>query len=175
MFRSNTARLFAENFDARLAGIVIWPDCPLFEEKKKGPSNPWTSTKLTIYVFKNPGAYFFEGAEAPQAAATQPQRAWGALKSLKNYKIHKIHTPKLQGRVFSEGAEAPQAAATQTQRAGGPWNRQQIPISKMSNLIIWKTHSEIGIGTVSTCPTIQISKKNWTYLTACIYLTTALP
>jgi len=29
------------------------------------------------------GRVFFEGAEAPQAAATQLQRAWGALKSLK--------------------------------------------------------------------------------------------
>ena len=26
----DTARLFAQNFDARLAGIVIWPECPLF-------------------------------------------------------------------------------------------------------------------------------------------------
>ena len=56
----------------------------------------------------------------PQAAATQPQRAWGPLKSLKNDKIHKIHTAKIQGRVFYEGAEAPQATATQTQRAGDP-------------------------------------------------------
>ena len=29
------------------------------------------------------GRVLFEGAEALQAAATQPQRAWGALKSLK--------------------------------------------------------------------------------------------
>ncbi len=44
---------------------------------------------------------------------------WGTLKSTKIDNIHKIHTPKIQGRVFSEVAEAPQAAATQTQRAGG--------------------------------------------------------
>ena len=62
----------------------------------------------------------FEGAEAPQAAATQPQRAWGPLKSLKNDKIHKIHTPKLQRGVFSEGAEAPQAADTAAKGLGGP-------------------------------------------------------
>ena len=31
------ARLFAENFDARLAGIVIWPDDPLFEKNARGP------------------------------------------------------------------------------------------------------------------------------------------
>ena len=36
MIRSNQARLFAENFDARLAAIVIWPDCPLFEKKQQG-------------------------------------------------------------------------------------------------------------------------------------------
>ena len=73
-----------------------------------------------IHAPKIQGRVFSEGAEAPQAAATQPQRAWGPLKSLKNDKIHKIHTPKLQGRVFSEVAEAPQAAATQTHRAGRP-------------------------------------------------------
>ena len=42
----------------------------------------------------------------------------GTLKSMKIDKLHKIHVPKIQGRVFFEGAEAPQAAATQTQRAG---------------------------------------------------------
>ena len=69
---------------------------------------------------KNPGGDFWGGAEAPQAVATQPQRALGHLKSLKNNKIHKIHTPKLQGLVFSEVAEASQAAATQTHGAGRP-------------------------------------------------------
>ena len=37
---------------------------------------------------------------------------FGDLKSTKNDKIHKIHAPKIQGRVFSEVAEAPQAAPT---------------------------------------------------------------
>ena len=72
-----------------------------------------------IHAPKIQGRVFFEGAEAPQAAATQPQRALRGLKLLKKCKIHKIHTPKFQGRVFSEVAEAPQAAATQTHRAWG--------------------------------------------------------
>jgi len=62
--------------------------------------------------------FLFEGAESPQAAATQPQRAWGGPEIIKNDKLRKIHTPKIQGCVFSEVAEAPQAAATQTDRTG---------------------------------------------------------
>ena len=31
-FQELHAHLFAQNFDARLAGIVIRPDCPLFEK-----------------------------------------------------------------------------------------------------------------------------------------------
>ena len=54
MIRSNAARLFAENFDARLPGT----DDPYFE-------------------------LFYKGA----------------LKSLRNHKIHKIQVPKFQGRV----------------------------------------------------------------------------
>ena len=42
-----------------------------------------------------------------------------SIKSTKIDKIHKIHAPKIQGRVFSEVAEAPQAAATQTHSSGG--------------------------------------------------------
>ena len=42
-----------------------------------------------------------------------------SVKSTKIDKIHKIHAPKIQGRVFSEVAEAPQAAATQTHSSGG--------------------------------------------------------
>ena len=56
----DTARLFAENFDARLAGIVIWTDCPLLGKKNRRPSNSWKSTKLTIYVFKNPRGVIFQ-------------------------------------------------------------------------------------------------------------------
>ena len=41
------------------------------------------------------------------------------LKSTNIDNIHKIHAPKIQGRVFSEVAEAPQAAATQTHSSGG--------------------------------------------------------
>ena len=104
MMWSNRAHLFAENFDARLAGIVIWPDCPLFEKKSRGPSNPWTSTKFAIYVFKNPGACFFEGAEAPQAAATQPQRAWGPWNrwKLTKFAYIRIKTRNLQNHNNSE-------------------------------------------------------------------------
>jgi len=73
-----------------------------------------------IHTPKLHGGVFSEGAEALQAAATQPQRALGALELLKNDKIHKIHTPKIQVCVFFEVAEVPQAAAIQTHRAGRP-------------------------------------------------------
>ena len=46
-----------------------------------------------------------------------------SIKSTKIDKIHKIHAPKIQGRVFSEVAEAPQAAATQTHSSGRLKNR----------------------------------------------------
>ena len=87
------------------------------------PSGTLKSTKSTTFTqymlqqYKK--GFLFEGAEAPQAADTAAKGLGGA-EIVKNDKIHKIHTPKLQDRVFSEGAEAPQAAATQTQRAGGP-------------------------------------------------------
>ena len=55
--------------------------------------------------------FFSEGAEAPQAADTAA-KGFGGPEIVKNDKIHKIHTPKLQRGVFSEGAEAPQAADT---------------------------------------------------------------
>ena len=54
------ARLNAENFDALLAGIVIWSDCQLFDKKTRSASNPWKSTKSTIYVFKNPRGVIFQ-------------------------------------------------------------------------------------------------------------------
>jgi hypothetical protein len=72
MIRINTARLFAEKFDARLAGIVMWPDDPLFEQKCQGSLK---STKIdqihTNTCFKIPGCVFSEVAEAPQAAPTR--------------------------------------------------------------------------------------------------------
>jgi len=58
---------------------------------------------------------------------------WGTLKSTKIDKIHKIHTPKFQGRVFSEVAEAPQAAATRRTLVGDPETGKQGIFSKMSN------------------------------------------
>ena len=42
-----------------------------------------------------------------------------SIKSTKIDKIHKIHAPKIQGRVFSEVAEAPQAATTSRTARGG--------------------------------------------------------
>ena len=55
MLFSFIARHCAENFDARLAGIVIWSDCPLLEKKSRKASNLWKSTKFTIHVLKNNG------------------------------------------------------------------------------------------------------------------------
>ena len=72
------------------------------------------------FVQKSRGVFFLREPKRRRQLRHSRKGLGGGLKSLKNYKIHKIHTPKLQGRVFSEGAEAPQAAATQTQRAGGP-------------------------------------------------------
>jgi len=59
MIRSNPARLLTQNFDARLAGIVMWTDCPLFDKKSRGTSNWWKLTKLTIYVFKKSRGVIF--------------------------------------------------------------------------------------------------------------------
>ena len=77
-----------------------------------------------IHVPKFQGRVFSEGVEAPQAAATQPQWAWGPDidKHAQNAKKQKTQDTcsKIQGVCFSEGAEAAQADATQTQRAAGP-------------------------------------------------------
>ena len=76
MIRSNTARLFVENSDARLAGIVIWTDCPLFENLTRGASNPWKLTKLTIYVLKKMRGVIFLRSPKPAAGNDdQPLRA----------------------------------------------------------------------------------------------------
>ena len=66
--------------------------------------------------------FFSEGAEAPQAAATQPQRAWGGPEIVKQLQNPQDACSKIPGACvfFSEGFEAPQAAATQPQRAAGP-------------------------------------------------------
>ena len=68
MIRSNTARLFVENFNARLPGIVICTDDPYFEfflpgdleiaQKSQHPQNTCS---------KNPGACFFRKKKAPAA------------------------------------------------------------------------------------------------------------
>ena len=71
-----------------------------------------------MHTPKLQGRVFSEGAEAPQAAATQPQ-SLGSAEIVEKDKIHKIHAPKFQGRVFSEVGEAPQAT-TQMHPAGRP-------------------------------------------------------
>ena len=43
-----------------------------------------------------------------------------SIKSTKINNIHKIHAPKIQGRVFSEVAEAPQADTTRRTVLGDP-------------------------------------------------------
>ena len=49
----------------------------------------------------------------------QPKIIKNEQQSLKIDKIHKIHAPKIQGRVFSEVAEAPQASCHQPHSAEG--------------------------------------------------------
>ena len=63
------ARLFAQNFGARLAGIVIWSDCPLFQKMSRGAQidKKWLNWQ---YTCSKPGAAFSEVAEAPQAITT---------------------------------------------------------------------------------------------------------
>ena len=75
MIRSKRARLFAENFGARLAGIVIWPDDQLFEKKPGEPEINKKRSNTQNTCSKIPGRAFSEVAEAPQAATTQTHRA----------------------------------------------------------------------------------------------------
>ena len=77
------ARLFAENFDARLAGIVIWSDCPLFEKKSSGGSNWQNMTKLTIYMLKKSGGVIF--LRSPKRRRQRPPDAqgWGSQSGVK--------------------------------------------------------------------------------------------
>ena len=61
MIRAIIAHHCAENFDARLAGIVIWTDCPLLEKKSREASNPWKSIQNTRYMLKKSRTCFFWG------------------------------------------------------------------------------------------------------------------
>ena len=88
---------------------------------------------------------------APVTPPTDLSICW-TLKSLKNDKIHKIHTPKIQGRVFFEGAEAPQAAAPQPQRAGGTlkpakqnicWVNTSQEIVNKCDVGFWQNNSDL--------------------------------
>jgi len=76
MIRSNTAHLVAENFDARLAGIVIWLDCPLFEEKKQGPSNQCKSTTLIICVFNKSRASLLGNRRSAAGSCDTAAKGW---------------------------------------------------------------------------------------------------
>jgi len=72
----------------------------------------------TRYILQQSRAVSFWGSRSAAGSCDTATKGLGALKSLTNIEIHKMHTPKLQGSVFfSEGAEAPRAAATQPQRA----------------------------------------------------------
>ena len=75
MIRSKRARLFIHNFGARLAGIVIWPDDPLFETNPGEPDINKKRSHTQNTCSKIPGRAFSEVAEAPQAATTQTHRA----------------------------------------------------------------------------------------------------
>ena len=113
-----------------------------------------------IHTLKIQGRVFSEGAEAPQAAR-HSRKGLGGPEIVKNDKIHEIHTPKLRRGVFSEGAEATQAADTNAKGWGNvkPANKcefqKHAEIPRMQNRNV-----EIGIGPVSTCPKIKISKKS---------------
>ena len=75
MIRSKRARLFVENFGARLAGIVIWSDCPLFEKMSRGAQidKIWLNWQYTCS--KNPGASFFWGRRSAAGSDHQTHRA----------------------------------------------------------------------------------------------------
>ena len=73
--------------------------------------NPFRQAWLEKYVYKCNVVELFT--------------TWWTLKSTKIDKIHKIHAPKIQGRVFSEVAEAPQAATT-SRTARGDLKSTQI-------------------------------------------------
>ena len=86
MIRGKRARLFVENFGARLAGIVIWPDCPLFEKKSRGAWNQLKSTTYTKYMLQNPGACFFWGRRSAAGSDHQTHRAGGFIWSQNSVK-----------------------------------------------------------------------------------------
>ena len=70
MVRSFIARHVAEDFDARLAGIVIGTDCPLLGKIPGGPQIHEHRLNSQDTCSKIPGRVFSEGAEAPQAITT---------------------------------------------------------------------------------------------------------
>ena len=81
-------------------------------------------------MLQNSRGVFFVRKPKRRRQLRHSRKGLGGPEIVKNDKIRKIHTPKIQGRVFSEGAEAPQAAATQTQRAGNPETDNYCRLSK---------------------------------------------
>ena len=71
MIWSNIPPHCAENCGARLAGIVIWPDDPLFEKSPGEPNINKKRSNTQNICSKIPGRAFSEVAEAPQAARSQ--------------------------------------------------------------------------------------------------------
>ena len=65
---SSTARLFAQNFDECLAGIVIWADRPYLGNFTRGPCNRLKSTTYIKHMLiKSRGVYFEEKKRLRQA------------------------------------------------------------------------------------------------------------
>ena len=113
MIRSNAARLFAENFDARHTGIVIWTDDPYFKFVLPGTLKSLRNRKIQELLKKSDfekviwsiiARLFAENFDArlPDIVIWSDRPYFdffyqGTLKSLRN---HKIQVPKFQGRVF---------------------------------------------------------------------------
>jgi len=82
---SSRARLFAQNFDARLAGIVISSDRP-YDEKIPGDlniANKYTIHKIHVPKFQ--GRVFFEVAEDTDAPC------WETLKPATNVNVQQYN------------------------------------------------------------------------------------
>ena len=72
MTGSKRARLFAENFGARLAGIVIWPDDPLFEKKVQWNLKSTKNDQIhKIYALKFQGVLFLRSPKRRRQLAVR--------------------------------------------------------------------------------------------------------
>ena len=91
----NTARLFTQNFDARLAGIVIWSDRPLFFCFYQGTLKSLKNHKIyKIHVPKFQDVFFLRSPKRRRQPPPDAQ-GWETQKSMKIDKIiiymHKEH------------------------------------------------------------------------------------